>query len=123
MDRSRKPIPGETYGVFVGFEWVNYSERSFKLVRMKREVYAYKKYTEEELLKKFNMKKIIGYQPQKEFYKPSFNEIKDDTFPDYRKTLLWKPNIVTVNNGKAKLDFYTSDITSKFIIIILVEYT
>ena len=118
MDRSRKPIPGETYGVFVGFEWVNYSERSFKLVRMKREVYAYKKYTEEELLKKFNMKKIIGYQPQKEFYKPSFNEIKDDTFPDYRKTLLWKPNIVTVNNGKAKLDFYTSDITSKFIIII-----
>ena len=118
MDRSRKPIAGETYNLYVGFEWVDYVRRSFKVDGYEEVTYAYKKYTEEELLKKFNMKKIIGYQPQKEFYEPSFDEVKNDGFPDYRKTLLWKPNIITINNGKATLEFYTSDIDSKFIIII-----
>ena len=118
LDRSKKPIPGETYEKMIGFEWVDRSSQSYKVDGHRKFVYTYKKYTEEELLKKFNMKKIIGYQPQKEFYEPSFDEVKNDGFPDYRKTLLWKPNIITVNNGKANLEFYTSDIDSKFIVII-----
>jgi len=118
FDRSKKPIAGETYVEMLGFEWVDQSRGSYKVTGHRKVEYTYKKYSEEELLRKFNMKKIIGYQPQKEFYEPSFDEINNNAFSDYRKTLLWEPNILNVNNGKAHLDFYTSDITSKFIIII-----
>ena len=118
MDRSKKPIAGETYTEMLGFGWVDEVRRSYKVDGYRTEEYAYKKYSEEELLEKFNLKKVIGYQSQKEFYKPTFDEISNNASSDYRKTLLWEPNIITVNDGKAHLYFYTSDITSKFIIIV-----
>ena len=37
--------------------------------------------------------------------------------PDYRPTLLWNPE-VTVENGKAKIEFYTSDNLARYHVIV-----
>ncbi|RYG19934.1 MAG: hypothetical protein EOO07_05870 [Chitinophagaceae bacterium] len=53
------------------------------------------------------------YRPQpiyvaKEFYSPRYkNNI--NPFPDNRSTIFWDANVVTDENGKAKISFYTAD--------------
>jgi hypothetical protein len=55
-------------------------------------------------------------RPQ-QFYSPKYNVAPGTVIePDYRATLYWEPNIVTDQNGKAKVYFYTSDINSKYTI-------
>ena len=52
-----------------------------------------------------------GLQLQREFYSPSYStdEQLEKRIPDFRTTLLWAPDIHTDNEGKAMLQFYTSD--------------
>jgi hypothetical protein len=38
--------------------------------------------------------------------------------PDYRNTLYWKPDLHTGKNGKAAVDFFTSDESSDYTIVI-----
>ncbi|MGC1206173.1 MAG: hypothetical protein WA839_14985, partial [Flavobacteriaceae bacterium] len=71
--------------------------------------------TEEELLKKFNLRMIKGYYGKREFYKPMYDvETVNDPFPDYRNTLYWKPDIITNEQGEAIIEFYCSDINTIF---------
>lgn len=44
----------------------------------------------------------------KEFYSPKYNTINATT-PDYRATIFWDANVVTNENGKAKISFYAAD--------------
>jgi len=39
---------------------------------------------------------------------------KDNHIPDFRNTLYWNPSVKTDINGKAKLEFWTSDIISDY---------
>jgi len=80
--------------------------------------YKFHHYTEDELLAKFNMTRIKSYYPPKEFYSPVYDAETIDNTNDFRNTLHWNPNLITDANGAAEIEFYTSDITSKFEIMI-----
>ena len=62
----------------------------------------------------------LGYQTPAEFYSPKYDtpEAKHLGNPDYRTTILWKPDIVIDDNGEAHFDFYTSDFASTYSVVI-----
>ncbi|MHA4896519.1 hypothetical protein ACXZ1K_17335 [Pedobacter sp. PWIIR3] len=62
----------------------------------------------------------VTYRPlpimyPQEFYSPKYAvKTFDAGAPDFRSTLFWEPNIVTDVSGRAKVSFYTSDITGSY---------
>jgi hypothetical protein len=70
----------------------------------------------------FNSKTIypLGYIVPDEFYSPKYEtEAQKANFvPDLRSTLFWKPNVNTGEDGKASLDFYTSDDLSSYSVVV-----
>jgi len=63
-----------------------------------------------------NLSRIKAYYVRREFYEPKYDnaDLLNDPSPDYRNTLLWKPMIVTDEKGEAALEFYCSDINTRF---------
>ena len=61
-----------------------------------------------------------GLQLQREFYSPRFETAKQlsSRVPDKRYLLFWSPQFTTKNDGSSQLEFYTSDITGDFQIVI-----
>ena len=61
-----------------------------------------------------------GCQVQSNFYSPDYSgsEMKNNRLPDYRNTLYWKPDLLTGKNGKAEIDFFTSDELSDYTIVV-----
>lgn len=116
-DQSKKPIAGEEYEEIIGFEWVNEKKRSYKVRGHRRFVYEKIPYTEEELLRKFNLSSVSGYVPKIEFYSPNY-KLEDSNIVDYRNTLIWDPLISTDKNGEYEISFYTSDFVSKFLVVV-----
>ncbi|MFD2725403.1 hypothetical protein [Hyunsoonleella rubra] len=101
--KIRKPIDGETY--------ISEDRISSIIYRKNDRI----KYTNEELIKKFNLKILKGYYGEREFYQTVYNnETIDDPFPDYRNTVFWKPDIITNSKGVARIEFYCSDINTTF---------
>jgi hypothetical protein len=65
---------------------------------------------------------VIDYealQLQREFHAPVYISEEDVTShkPDFRTLLQWSPNINTGLNGQAKINFYSSDVTGKFVAV------
>lgn len=60
-----------------------------------------------------------GLQVAREFYSPVYEtaDEKSSRLPDFRTSLLWSPEI-TLQNGEAHLDFYTSDLKEKFMVVL-----
>ncbi|KXX70739.1 hypothetical protein AVL50_07955 [Flammeovirga sp. SJP92] len=51
-----------------------------------------------------------GFYTSRTFYQPKYDIQKDEhAKPDHRITLLWEPNIIFDENGKATVSFYTDD--------------
>ena len=62
--------------------------------------------------------RIVGFSSYKEFYSPKYGPQNiNDPRPDRRLPLFWKPDILTVN-GQARVDFFTSDNTGPYIILV-----
>ncbi len=61
-----------------------------------------------------------GLQLQREFYSPMYSDdkLKSSRIPDFRNTLYWSPNIKTDKEGKAILNFSSSDLSGKYKIVI-----
>jgi hypothetical protein len=61
-----------------------------------------------------------GCQDPNEFYSPDFSSsaLKNNRIPDFRNTLLWKPDLQTNKEGKAEVAFFTSDESSDFTIVV-----
>jgi len=55
-----------------------------------------------------------------EFYSPKYDtqESINNSTPDLRTTIYWKPNVLTDDKGNAKLDFYTADDPGTYSVII-----
>ena len=70
----------------------------------------------------YNIRQImpLGYQTPVEFYSPKYDtqESINDSKPDLRTTIYWKPNVVTDDSGNINLDFYTADDTATYSVII-----
>lgn len=60
---------------------------------------------------------VEGFQVPRQFYAPKYLLDQEyDKVPDYRPTLYWDPYVLFLD-GEAKLDFYTSDFRSRYIVI------
>ncbi|HEX8607119.1 MAG TPA: carboxypeptidase-like regulatory domain-containing protein, partial [Pedobacter sp.] len=73
---------------------------------------------------KNNRPDFVTYRPlpimyPQEFYSPKYGlKPSDVAEPDVRSTIFWSPNVLTDANGRAKVKFYTSDITGNYTISI-----
>jgi len=95
--RNRKPVEGERY-----------------LITNK--VYHYPDISEAELLKRYNLSRVKGYYPHREFYQPNYDKVSDENLiADYRNTLLWAPSVITDVKGEATLEFFCSDVNYNFV--------
>lgn len=58
-----------------------------------------------------------GIQLQREFYSPRYATMQQlqSRLPDQRNLLYWNPEVI-MTNGKAELEFYTSDLTGEYVI-------
>ena len=59
-------------------------------------------------------------QYQREFYSPVY-ETQDQIssrLPDFRNVLYWSPDIHTDAQGKAEINFFTSDLKGKYIAVL-----
>ena len=65
---------------------------------------------------------VLSYQfaqSKKEFYAPRYDATnRDSRLPDFRNLLHWVPTLVPDANGKAGLDFYTSDQTGTYRVVV-----
>jgi len=61
-----------------------------------------------------------GVQEQREFYSPKYdNQISTASrIPDFRNLLHWAPEVITDSNGKAQIQFYTSDQTGNYKVVV-----
>jgi hypothetical protein len=61
---------------------------------------------------------VNGFKPPAQFYSPRYTpETIRDPRPDYRPTLYWEPEI-SLKNGKADIEFYTSDELAYYTVIL-----
>jgi hypothetical protein len=58
-----------------------------------------------------------GLQQQREFYKPSYDtpQQTQNRLPDFRHLLYWSPTVKTTQEGKAHVEFYTSDMEGEYV--------
>ncbi len=64
--------------------------------------------------------RVRGFRQAREFYSPKYPLAEQDSLqkkPDQRPTLYWSP-VVPLENGKANFEFFTSDMTGKYRIIV-----
>ena len=68
----------------------------------------------------FTIYSPIGYQQPVEFYSPKYetSESAHSMIPDYRTTIFWKPDIVISDAGEADFEFYTSDFSTTYSVVI-----
>jgi hypothetical protein len=61
-----------------------------------------------------------GYKPLYYFYSPdySIDSLKSSRIPDFRNTLYWKPDLKSAVNGKTSVEFYTSDESGLYTVIV-----
>jgi len=60
-----------------------------------------------------------GVQAQREFYAPKYDSNNANSrIADFRNLLHWAPNVTTGKDGKATVEFYTSDQTGRYQVVI-----
>ena len=99
-----KAVPGINRRGQEGLIWT-------KMVKI---VYPKRTFTDEQLLKKYNMVKTQGYYPKREFYQPDSFDLQSST-PDPRNLLQWQPEVITDSNGIAEIPLAASDLNTEFI--------
>jgi hypothetical protein len=54
------------------------------------------------------------------FYSPDYitNLMKNSHIPDFRNTLCWKPDLLTKKDGKTEIEFFTSDESAEYTIVV-----
>ncbi|MET3875379.1 hypothetical protein ABIE50_000791 [Chitinophaga sp. OAE865] len=104
-----KPVEGKEYSEYIGNRRQEIVSHPFAFTadEVKKVKYHYPTFTEEQLLKKFNLAVAGGY-----YISPQFDQSNNG--PDFRKTLAWIPDITTDENGEATVSFYCSDVYGRF---------
>jgi hypothetical protein len=57
---------------------------------------------------------------EREFYAPVYETAQqsDSRMPDFRTTLLWKPQVHFGKEEKTAVDFYTSDQKGRYVVVV-----
>ena len=57
---------------------------------------------------------VYGYTESKEFYAPDYSTMRpDSTTRDYRRTLLWAPDVTVTDDGRIEVELYNSTQTKR----------
>lgn len=60
-----------------------------------------------------------GLQLKRQFHNPEYSrDQRNNRMPDQRHLLHWEPEITTDENGQHQLEFYTSDATGRYVIVV-----
>jgi hypothetical protein len=61
-----------------------------------------------------------GYQVKGSFYSPDYSSdtLRTSRIPDFRNTLYWNPDLHTTKDGKTETEFYTSDESVEYTIVV-----
>lgn len=61
-----------------------------------------------------------GCQIKGNFYSPDYSSdtLRTSRIPDFRNTLYWNPDLHTTKDGKAETEFYTSDESAEYTIVV-----
>ncbi len=61
-----------------------------------------------------------GLQLHREFFSPQYEtqQQRSSRLPDQRNLLFWSPTIITNQDGKQQVEFYTSDLTGEYTIVV-----
>jgi len=62
----------------------------------------------------------LGYQKPAAFYSPKYDiqKVRENSEPDLRTTISWKPDVEVNHSGKASFDFYTADSETTYTVIL-----
>ncbi|MEQ9593079.1 MAG: carboxypeptidase-like regulatory domain-containing protein [Cyclobacteriaceae bacterium] len=71
-------------------------------------------------LPNFQQVSIGGYARPEEFQFPNYDDPSIDTsFPDYRSTIYWNPNVITDReSGVAEVSFFAADLPGKYRVVV-----
>jgi len=66
---------------------------------------------------------VVDYdalQQQREFYSPAYETPQkySNRLPDFRTLLYWNPSLKTVDTGNGDIEFYSSDIAGRYVVIV-----
>ena len=113
--KRMKPQKGVTY------ELIKYEPKGrngvWIVTKIKHHTWQGYDYTEEELLRMNNLWRVKGYYGKREFYQPDELDMQSP-IPNARNVLLWKPDIATDEKGEAEVEFFCSDINTRFVGVI-----
>jgi len=61
-----------------------------------------------------------GLQLEREFFSPRYQaqQLRESRIPDTRDLLYWSPSLQTNQLGKQQLEFYSSDVPGKYIVVV-----
>ena len=59
---------------------------------------------------------VKGFTRPVQFYSPIYPDGPIEGHADYRRTLYWNPNVITDEEGRARVEFYNNSFTRKFTI-------
>ena len=59
---------------------------------------------------------VKGFTRPVQFYSPEYPDGPIEGSPDYRRTLYWNPNVITDEDGRARVEFYNNSFSHKFTI-------
>ena len=59
---------------------------------------------------------VKGFTRPVQYYSPVYPDGPIEGTPDYRRTLYWNPNVITDEDGHARVEFYNNSFTRKFTI-------
>jgi hypothetical protein len=111
-----KPIEGKIYPTWVSKRPKPLDHGEFHADEVADILYHYPKYTEEELLKMNNLSRVKAYYIHREFYQPNYDKTALlETVADFRNTLLWRPQVSTNEKGEATVEFFCSDLNTRFV--------
>jgi hypothetical protein len=108
--------PQDYVGYFDFFVWVDLSMDRFYLVDVQIK-------EDRQLLFDWEIRNlgrrtttVKGFTRPVQYYSPVYPDGPIEGSPDYRRTLYWNPNVITDEDGRARVEFYNNSFTRKFTI-------
>ena len=98
------------------FSWLNFSMRRYYLVDVQIK-------EDRQLLFDWEIRNlgrrtttVKGFTRPVQYYSPVYPDGPIEGHPDYRRTLYWNPNVITDEDGYARVEFYNNSFSRKFTI-------
>ena len=111
-----RPVAPDFEGSITFFDWITLCWDRYTLVDVQikndKELLFYNEIT--NLGRRTTT--VKGFTRPVQYYSPEYPDGPIEGNPDYRRTLYWNPNVITDEDGRARVEFYNNSFTRKFTI-------